>query len=61
MKRLRDTLLIAEFALRTILLVWQESKVTVRWERRGKQLSLVVNVYNHLFDDECSVNRDNQE
>jgi hypothetical protein len=58
MKWLRDTLLIAEFALRAILLIWQESKATVRWERQGKQLSLLINVYNHLFDDECGVNRD---
>jgi hypothetical protein len=41
-----------EFALRAILLLWREPKMAVTWKREGKQLSLSVNIYNHLFDDE---------
>lgn len=57
MKRLRNTLIIVEFALRAISLLWQEPKVAVTWSRGGKQLNLTVNVYNHLLDDEVDGRR----
>lgn len=52
MKRVRNTLTVMQFAYRAIVLIWQEQKIALTWRREGKQLSLVVTVYNHLFDDE---------
>jgi hypothetical protein len=47
MKQLRSTLIIMEFALRAIWLIFQEPKTSVTWERKGKQLNLSIKVYNH--------------
>jgi hypothetical protein len=58
MKRLRDTFTIMEFALRAILLLWQEPKTAVTWKREGKRLCLLVDIYNHLFNDEIEGGQD---
>ena len=52
MRRLHDTLTIIEFALRAILLLWQEPKTAVTWKSECKRVTLSVNAYNHLFDEE---------
>ena len=52
MKRLYSTLIIIEFALRAIVLLWQEPKTSVTWKRLGKQLKFSINIDNHLFNDE---------
>lgn len=52
MKRLRNVLIILEFALRAILVCFQEPKTAVTWDREGKQINLSIRFYNHLLDDE---------
>lgn len=54
MKRLRNVSIILEFALRAILVCFQEPKTDVTWSREGKQINFSIRIYNHLSDNETN-------